>query len=106
MLEDGANTFILEQYSSSVSMAEHTQLCATDDQIGHYWGNKAEWEQLSADLLLRAFMKESTLEEELTAITDELLLSKPVYVHKSSTAEKLHRKITKMFPNRDFRYAK
>ena len=51
-------------------------------------------------------MKESTLEEELTAITDELLLSKPVYVHKSSTAEKLHRKITKMFPNRDFRYAK
>lgn len=106
MLDDGANTFILEQYSSSVSMAENTLLTEAADHIGHYWGNKAEWENLSKDLLLLAYMKESTVEEELEAITDKLLLTTPVYVHKSSTAAKLHKQIDRFFPMRDFRYVK
>ncbi|MBP5339295.1 MAG: hypothetical protein J6Z14_08365 [Prevotella sp.] len=104
MLDDGAKTFILEQYSSSVSMAENTQLCEAADHIGHYWGNKAEWEKLSGDLLLRAYMKESSLDEELEAVTDGLLRSLPIYVHKRSTAEKLHKQIDRLFPKNDFRY--
>lgn len=105
MLNDGANTFILEQYSTSVSMAEHTKLCAANDHIGHYWGNKREWEHLSALLLVRSLMCESTVEEELATVTHELLMSTPVYVHKSSTGDKLRRLINKFFPNRDHRYA-
>lgn len=104
MLGDGANTFILEQYSTSVAMAENTQLCEASDHIGHYWGNKDEWEKLSGELLLRAYMKESTLEEELEAITDELLHTTPVYVHKRSTAEKLHRQVDRLFPKSDFQF--
>lgn len=104
MLDSGATAFILEQYGFSVSMIEHTDLKATSDHIGHYWGNKPEWEEISRDLLVRACMKESTLDEELAAITDELLRSTPIRVHKSSTAAKLHKKIDRLFPKRDFIY--
>ena len=104
MLDDGANAFILEQYASSVSMAEHTRLCAAADHIGHFWGNKPEWEQLSADLLLRSYMKNGSIDDELHLITDELLHSTPVYVHRSSTARRLHGLVDKWFPDRDARY--
>ncbi len=46
MLNDGAKTFVLEQYSTSISMKENTQLTAAAEHIGHYWGNKLEWEKL------------------------------------------------------------
>lgn len=106
MLNDGANTFILEQYSSSVSLAENTILAEAADQIGHYWGNKAEWELLSKELLLLSYMKESSLEEEFEAISNKLLLSTPIYVHKPSIAAKLHKQIDSLFPKRNVRYLK
>lgn len=106
MLDDGGNCFILEQYAQSVCMHELTQLMAADDCIGHFWGNKPEWESLSRDMLLRSYMKQSSLQEELDTITDELLRNTPIYIHKSSTAEKLHKLIDKLFPQRNYRYIK
>lgn len=51
-------------------------------------------------------MKQSSLQEELDTITDELLRNTPIYIHKSSTAEKLHKLIDKLFPQRNYRYIK
>ncbi len=104
MLDEGANCFILEQYANSVSMAEHTMLTKASDHIGHYWGNKVEWEKVAADLLLRSFMSELSLEEELQTITDELLRSTPVFVHHSSTAEKLHKFVGRHFADSNHEY--
>lgn len=106
MLNDGGNCFILEQYAQSVCMNELTELKASDDCIGHFWGNKEGWESVASDLLLRSYMKQNSLQEELDAITNELLLSTPVYIYKPNTAGKLHKLIDKLFPRRDFRYAK
>lgn len=106
MLDDGGDCFILEQYAQSVCMSELTRLAAADDCIGHFWGNKEEWEAVARDLLLRSYMRQSTLEDELEAVTDELLLRTPVYVHKSSTAKRLHKLVDRLFPKGGFRYAK
>lgn len=104
MLDDGAETFILEQYSSSVSMAEHTVLTPSSDHIGHYWGNKPAWKMIANDLIVRSYMKESSLEEEFDAISSELLHKPPVYVHRSSTAARLYKQLEKCFKDRDARY--
>jgi lipopolysaccharide biosynthesis glycosyltransferase len=104
MLDDGGNCFILEQYAQSVCMSERTQLMAADDCICHFWGNKEEWESVASELLLRSYMKQSTLQDELDAITPELLKAHPVYVHKSSTARKLQRLAARLFPDSRHRY--
>lgn len=106
MLDDGGDCFILEQYAQSVCMNELTQLMPSDDSIGHFWGNKEEWEALSSELLLRSYMKQSSLQDELDAITPQLLSSHPIYIHKSSTAEKLCKLIMRLFPNSQHRYIK
>ena len=106
MLDDGGNCFILEQYAQSVCMSELTQLMPSDDCIGHFWGNKPDWEKMASEMLLRSYMKQSTLQEELEAITNELLLSIPIYIHRPTTAKKLHNLIDRLFPTRNFRYAK
>ena len=104
MLDDGGNCFILEQYAQSVCMNELTRLLPSDDCIGHFWGNKEEWETVVSELLLRSYMKQSSLQDELNAITPQLQSSHPIYIHKSSTAGKLHKLVNKLFPKRDFRY--
>ena len=106
MLDDGGDCFILEQYAQSVCMNELTQLKPANDCIGHFWGNKQEWETLSREMFLRSYMTQSSLQDELDAVTGELLFGTPVYVHKSSTAERLHKLIDKLFPVRDIRFLK
>ena len=76
----------------------------SDDCIGHFWGNKEEWESVATELLLQAYMKQSSLQDELDAITPQLLRSHPIYIHKSSTAEKLCRLVRRLFPNSQYRY--
>lgn len=106
MLNDGGNCFILEQYAQSVCMNELTQLLPSNDCIGHYWGNKQEWESLSKEFLLRSYMKHGSLQEELDSITPQLLLSHPISIHKSSTAEKLCRLMMRLFPDKQYKYVK
>jgi hypothetical protein len=106
MLDDGGNCFILEQYAQSVSMNELTQLMPSDDCIGHFWATKPEWESLISEMLLRSYMKQSTLQDELDAITDEVLRSIPIYVHKSTTAMKLKRLVDRLFPNKKYKFVK
>lgn len=106
MLDDGGDCFILEQYAQSVSMNELTQLMPSDDCIGHFWATKPEWESLISEMLLRSYMKQSTLQDELDAITDEVLRSIPIYVHKSTTAKKLKRLVDNLFPDKQHKYVK
>lgn len=106
MLDDGGDCFILEQYAQSVSMNELTQLMPSDDCIGHFWATKPEWESLISEMLLRSYMKQSTLQDELDAITDEVLRSIPIYAHKSTTAMKLKRLVDNLFPDKQHKYVK
>lgn len=104
MLDDGANTFITEQYATSISMAQHTTLCEAANAIGHYWSNKAVWEQLASKILISAYMKGASLEEELAALDVDELRHTPIYVHHSHRGEQLHALIERLFPDRDERF--
>ena len=106
MLEDDVERIVIEQYSLSIALFEQTLLLECDKYIGHYWGNKEEWESVASELLLQSYMKQSSLQDELDAITPQLFSSHPIYIHKSSTAEKLCRLIMRLFPNSKHQFVK
>lgn len=106
MLDDGNNEFITEQYSYSIALTEHTSLMATSDLIGHYWGNSIEWRNKALELFTYAYLNDFSLEEELQVLDIDELCKIPYYVHRSSTAGKLHRLVDRLFKVRDSKSVK
>lgn len=103
MLDDGADTFITEQYANSIALSEHTSLTAVSDVIGHYWSNKSVWEQLASNIFMSAYLTDATLEEELAALDVDALRRVPIHVHHSHRAEQLHGLVSRLFPDSDER---
>lgn len=106
MLNDGNNEFITEQYSYSIALAEHTTLMATSDLIGHYWGNSMGWRDQALEIFTRAYLNDMSLEEELKALDIDKLCETPYFVHRSSTAAKLHRLVDRLFKVREVKSVK
>ena len=104
MLDDGVKSFNIEQYAMSVAMQAHVPLAETYDYVAHYWGNKEEWEQMATDVLLRAYMQESGLDDELQAVADSMLRQPPVFVHRSNTARRQRQFVARLFPDRNHQY--
>ncbi len=103
MLDDGANTFITEQYANSIALQEQLTLSEASDVIGHYWSNKEDWEQLAQRIFIRAYMSDLPLEEELEALDIEELKRTPIFVHHSHRGEQLHALIDRWFPDKHHR---
>lgn len=106
MLHDGNNEFITEQYSYSIALAEHTSLVNTDDLIGHYWGNALDWRNKAHVIFLFSYLNDFSLEEELKALDIDELCKTPYYVHRSSTAAKLHKLVDSLFKVREVKSVK
>ena len=104
MLDDGVDSFNIEQFAMSVSMLTHAHVVEGDGFVGHYWGNKQEWLQLASELLLNSYMRDCTLEAELEQVVNILLSPTPIYIHHSNTARRLKVIIDRLFPDRDFRF--
>lgn len=104
MLGDQAERIVIEQYALSVALYEKTGLVETRDCIAHYWAAKDEWMAAAYDLIARARLTEASLDDELRLFDTTDWASLPVYVHKSSTARRLRRLVSRLFPDRDHRY--
>ena len=59
---------------------------------------------MATDVLLRAYMQESGLDDELQAVADSMLHQPPVFVHRSNTARRLRQFVTRLFPDRNHQY--
>ena len=53
MLAEDVERVTIEQYSLSIALYERTSLQEADKFIGHYWGNKPEWEAIAYELMAR-----------------------------------------------------
>ena len=106
MLDEGVKSFNIEQYAISVAMQTHVQMSEAYQYVGHYWGNKQGWQKLAVEVLLRSYMQENSLEEELELIDDELMQRLPVYIHHSNTSRRLKKFITRLFPDKGHQYVK
>ena len=106
MLDEGVKSFTVEQYAMSVNMLTHAQVVEGDKYVGHYWGNKQEWQQFACSFLLESYMRNRTIEEDLEQIVDSLWSSVPIFRHRSNTARHLKDLIGKVFPDRNIHYVK
>lgn len=104
MLDDGVKSFNIEQYAMSVAMTEHLTVEAAEPWVAHYWGNKDEWERAIQDFMLRAYVQDWTLDDELQAVDELLSRHIPIFVHRSNTARRLNKLVEKLFPDRDYCY--
>ena len=104
MLEEDVERIVIEQYSLSIALHELTQLLEAEKYIGHYWGNKPEWESIAYDLIAKAYMKNLTIEEAISQTELAELKNTPVYIHHSSTGKRLKKLIDAMFKDKGQKY--
>ncbi len=100
MLNDGAERVVIEQYSLSIALHERLGLVSAQPYIGHYWGNKDEWNAFASDFFLAAYMKGLTPQEATAALMRKDLTAMRIHVHKSNTQRRLTNIIKKLFPDK------
>lgn len=103
MLGKKINCFTVEQYAFAIAMIENTQLTECLQWVGHYWGNKQEWTELATNFFLTSYMEGTSLEDELELLSVQLLKKIPIFIKKSNTRKRLEKKLSKWFPDKNFR---
>ena len=83
MLSENVERIVIEQYSLSIALYELAHLKEAEKIIGHYWGNKSEWEQYASELLAKAYMTGSAISEEIEKLDVSTFYKIPVYIHQS-----------------------
>lgn len=85
---------LLEQLSFSMALNQHGKLTASDQFIGHYWGNKEPWNQAIQNFILKGFMQGLSLTEMREATAGFDFFADPVKGGGYRTrAKKLHRAV-------------
>lgn len=84
---------LIEQFSFSVALNKYSKLVPASNVIGHYWGNKEEWNFVIGTFLKECFMKQYSFEEILDKIQEMNLKKYPVWIRKSNTQKRLKKLI-------------
>jgi len=88
---------LLEQLSFSLVLNKDFKLIPANNIIGHYWGNKLEWNSLINDFFIKSYLTKETLVEEVDRVKKMNLKETPVFVKTSSTSVRLKNIIDKLF---------
>jgi len=95
---------LVEQFALSLALAEVGKLGAANATIGHYWGNKAGWNELINSFFLRHHLAGSTYAEQVADAANTDFRSIPIYRRSSGTQNKLHRLVDKQFEKHIYAY--
>ncbi len=104
MLAENVERVVIEQYSLSISLFENTILTEGLDCIGHYWGNKLEWEHFASEMIIGAYMKKQTLLEEISLLDTACFTRMPIHIYHSNTARRLCNLIKWCFKDKEIIY--
>lgn len=100
LCEDKITRRLIEQFSFSIGLNKFSPLKAADDIVGHYWGNKTEWNNFIDLFLKECFMKKYSLDQILDRIHEIDLGKYPIWVKESNTQRKLKMFIDRFYQNR------
>ncbi len=99
MLADGVEKRMIEQYSLSIALLETVGLAAADSWIGHYWGNKEEWNRMESEFFLKSYLMGGGIDGEREAIRDIPLGDTPLRVRIPNTQRRLVALVKRLFPD-------
>lgn len=104
MCAAGVTRRLVEQFALSLALAEVGKLGAANTTIGHYWGNKAGWNELINGFFLRHHLAGSTYAEQVTDVANIDFRAIPIYRRSSGTQNKLHKLVDKQFEKKIYAY--
>lgn len=104
ILDDEPEDIVVEQYALSIAMYEKASLASTQDYIGHYWANKEAWIKMIKAFMIKSYMSNATLDDDLMEFQKLPLAKIPTYIRKRNTARRMKRLIDKLFKSRDYIY--
>lgn len=100
MCKDGVTRRLIEQFSFSVGLNKYSELDSADDIVGHYWGNKQEWNDMISVFINECFMIKLTLEQIIEKVKEMDIKKYPIWVKQSNTERKLLNFISKFYINK------
>ena len=106
LCKDGVTRRLIEQFAFSVGLNNYSKLQAADHVVGHYWGNKKEWNAFISLFLKECFMKKYTLEKIIEQVKQKDLTKLPIYIKESNTQRKLKNFIDTFFKNKKKSFVK
>jgi hypothetical protein len=60
---------LIEQFALSVALDATYSLLPAEDFVGHYWGNKEEWDHAISNFFVNAHLQNNNLEEEIASLS-------------------------------------
>lgn len=101
MLDDKAEPIVIEQYSLSIALYECTKLTEAKPWIGHYWGNKDEWNNYIHQFFLTSFTTNRNVDEEIkAAASNKDYCQIPIHMKVPNMKKKLRRLLNRIFPDK------
>jgi hypothetical protein len=97
--------YLCEQFSFSTTLPHvYNAIGDSTPWIAHYWSNKPDWNQFILSWVTEQQFKGKSIDEMIAGIAEIDLGQIPVYIKRRSTAEKLHRRVDKLFPPKNEQY--
>lgn len=100
MCADGVTRRLIEQFAFSLGLNRCSELQPADHIVGHYWGNKTQWNRIINDFLEECFMKKYSLAQVIEDVKQMDLTQNAIWVKESSTQQKLKKIIDGFYKNR------
>ena len=97
MCADGVTRRLIEQFAFSLGLNQYSELQPADHIVGHYWGNKKQWNDTISLFLRECFMKKYHFDAVVERIKDMELSKIPIRIKESSTQRKLKNLIDKLY---------
>jgi len=106
MLEQKVTRRLIEQFSFSLALSEFSNLIPADQQIGHYWGNKRQWNNFITNFFLTSYLSNTPLHKQIDFMKSVDYTKFPVIVRIASIRYDLQDLLAKIFPARGKKYIK
>lgn len=100
MCADDVTRRLIEQFAFSLGLNEHSALQPADHIVGHYWGNKTQWNNIIDHFLKECFMKNYSFDQIIENVKQMDLTQNAIRIRESSTQKKLKTFIDQFFKNK------
>ncbi|USH02598.1 hypothetical protein K6Q96_00685 [Grimontia kaedaensis] len=95
---------LVEQFAFSIALKSVGNLSSAETQIGHYWGNKEQWNAKITDFFMHSLLTDSNLENDIIRIKELQLDNLPTVYKEKSIKRKVHNLLDKLLPPKEVRH--
>lgn len=106
MCRAGVTRRLIEQFALSIALSETYGLEPASEWIGHYWGNKAEWNTAIGRFFTASHLRNMSVQQEIASIRTFDFHSLPIQKRRSSVYFKLLKLVGNLYPVKEAKYIK